>query len=85
MVVTPKEAIKLNAQKDQQQLASLEELIDRELLERYRGQPLSIGIQYPSGKVYDALERRYQAAGWKIKLESDQRDGSYLVFTEAGQ
>ncbi len=83
MVVTPKQAIRLNVEKDQVRLERLEEKIDAEPREGFTGESLYINVEDVRPKVYDELRRRYTAAGWNVKLESDQREGTYFVFAEA--
>jgi hypothetical protein len=82
MVVTPKEAIKFRSAEDRRVAAQLEREIDKHLKENYDGEPEYLHIDYPNDRVFKELKSRYNAAGWNIRLESDQREGDYLVFSE---
>lgn len=83
MVVTPREAIKLNIESDRTQLAKLETTIDAYLRERFDGDRVYVDVEDVRPKVLDEVKRRYVHAGWKVEYTSNQRDGSYLIFQEA--
>lgn len=89
MAITPKQLMALTEQ-DQGRIKNMEAFLDAAIARAFnpttRGDAcVSIprGVQY-GDKMYLELVRRYEAAGWKVKYEADQRDGDYLVFTPKG-
>lgn len=78
MVVRPKDVERLTA-KDEKEVKRLEEMIDAALMEG--NTTINIGF-FPCRKVRDAIMGMYQNAGWDVKYEDDQRDGSYLKFSK---
>ena len=70
-------------QQQAKQVDEYERKIDAELTARYDGGPMSISLAYPSNmRVWDELCRRYEQAGWKLRSESDIKEGkSYLSIS----
>ena len=66
------------------EVKALEERIDQNLSSRTIAKGKSISLDVPSGMTYthfEILKTRYISAGWSdVKLESDQREGSWLSF-----
>jgi hypothetical protein len=66
------------------EVKAFEERIDQNLSSRTIAKGKSISLDVPSGMTYihfEILKTRYISAGWSdVKLESDQREGSWLSF-----
>ncbi|MDP2628956.1 MAG: hypothetical protein Q8P15_03605 [Nanoarchaeota archaeon] len=85
MVVKPSDLEKLT-EEEQKILTEAENEIDENLQRNYK--PLlrdDVCINLPRNiyfgdRVFNEIIRIYQKAGWKIKYESDQRDGNYMRF-----
>jgi hypothetical protein len=85
MAISPKKLLQEITEQEEQTLESLEKKIDADLQKKFNGESVYISV---SGEFYklrkpaqDNLLNRYLAQGWtRIALESDQREGSYLVF-----
>ena len=82
MVITTRELKKRQLEFNKKDLARLEKLIDNALKSEYEYSPLYIQVQYPDLNVFEELKRRYKAAGWNLKVEDDQREGTYIVISE---
>jgi hypothetical protein len=66
------------------EVKNFEDRIDKALSSRSISKGSSISLDLPSGmshKHFELLKTRYISAGWTdVKLESDQREGSWLSF-----
>lgn len=66
------------------QCAELEKKIDAALQRGYQGYGRSITYAWPSDMKRHVVEHvmaKYAAAGWGVRIVSEQRDGDYLEFT----
>lgn len=82
-MISPSEIKKQAIAADQDILTAAERYIDGVLRDAYGMKAESwIAIQ-PAWtlRICEELMRRYQAAGRKVRRESDQRDGDALVFS----
>ncbi len=85
MVVGPKELKRIIEQEDKPKIEQLEAKIDACLKEKFTGQG---GVYVGSGLFSDirpllveTVLEKYRAAGWDVKYDSDQREGSWYTFT----
>ncbi len=83
MVVTPRDALQLNSTREKREVAELEKMIDGYLKENNQGRAIYISVDNVNEKVYREIRQKYLSSGWKVKMESDQREGDYFVFSEA--
>jgi nicotinamidase/pyrazinamidase len=85
MVIKPQELAEKYRQKNATQLARLEHFIDKKLVENFVPENIDgVCIAFERGlaqMTIREIQERYQAAGWTVKYESDQREGDYLRFT----
>lgn len=82
MAITPQEAFQPRPE-EERRAADLEARIDEKLrtIDRHT-RNMTYGV--PSDvnrRVLGMVIRQYEAAGWTVKYESDQREGDYLVFS----
>jgi transketolase len=84
LAVSPDELL-LPTQDELAKAQELEAHIDQELRLLYdqSGQQVSVHVQHWSQRVVRMVKPRYEAAGWKVADEDDQRDGRYLVLKPA--
>ena len=85
MAVNPKKLLEEITQDEEKKLAALEKHIDSVLQESFDGGSAYVNISsdfYSLRKpAQNNLFQRYRKQGWtSIRIESDQREGSYLVF-----
>lgn len=86
MVISPQEAEKVT-QKEADIVSRLEPELDNHLRERYSDCSYgSIIFSYEkcNGLRSGTLEKfldQYRQVGWNVKIEHDQRDGSFISFT----
>ncbi len=89
MVVGPKELKEIIERDDKPKMERLEERIDACLKEKFSGQ----GGVYVGSELFtdvrplliDVVLNKYRAAGWTVKYDSDQREGSVYIFTVASR
>lgn len=84
MAVSPSQCGQLS-NKEQKQVKDLEEKIDEHLQTKYEGEQVwfCVGRSYPGRRVIQAIRDMYDAAGWTMRVEEDQRDpGIFFVFSE---
>lgn len=67
-----------------EEVDSLEKTIDARLASKSITDGGSLSIDYPSSMTsqhFQVLKHRYMLAGWKdVKMQHDQREGSWLEF-----
>lgn len=80
MAISPDEANKLTPE-HVEVLKRQEERIDEYLRATFSGRPVSVDIGGCPGRVLTELVRRYEAAGWSVRVTSDQRDGDILELS----
>jgi len=83
MAITPDEAYKID-DADKQEITRLTTSIDKYIKDCVRsGRPIWVsGDSFGDDKIIrDAIVSAYQAAGWDVTYQSDQRDGSAYQFT----
>jgi hypothetical protein len=76
MALQPQDLEKLNGD-EQCRVDAWEKLIDKELLARKL--TFSFGNETPNEFEQKALRALYK--GWSLQFKSDQRDGSWVVFS----
>jgi hypothetical protein len=82
MAITPDEASRMT-EAEATLADDLEDLIDQHLRAKYEAKG-KIYYHLPpqvSLRVRQEVMRRYEAAGWRVTYECDQRDGDNLGFT----
>ena len=79
MAVTPKQTRELTNE-EKNIVKTLEKRIDEGLMQRRYTFDAKL---FPSINVREKVIQIYEKAGWKVKYESDQREGDYLQFSEA--
>lgn len=83
MTIKPQETRELN-EDEKEEVRRLEKSIDKRLMESDSEYGITVDIQSTRPKVYKELIRMYDLAGWKVRYQSDQRDGDYLLFEVKG-
>lgn len=64
---------------------SIEGRMDRALLD-YAGEPVLVEVPFsPNPKVVREIERRFTAAGWKVKFINDSDEGIAFELSEPAQ
>jgi hypothetical protein len=82
MAVSKAEVSKSLSDSQLAQVDALEDLFDRSLREEYSGKRLLVDVEAGiHDKVKQEVARRYRLAGWKVKFDSNQRDGSWVEFS----
>ena len=84
MVVGPKELEKKIEEIEKNAMAQLERQVDQYLEQNYQGEEILV-----PGRIFEGVRsltmskllRGYHFAGWLVRREDDQREGSYYVFT----
>jgi hypothetical protein len=82
MAITPKEALGSKMEKEAEAIEALEKEIDAKLVAGYNGRG-AVPIHLPNGLgdfVWAEVKKRFEAAGWDVRSEGDQRDGYYWAF-----
>lgn len=91
MVLSPNQARRMAENNHAPTLAKLERTIDATLA-KSGGMAASLSIETGYRGLYDdprndvpnhlieSLLDNYRQAGWKVKMEHDQREGTYLTF-----
>lgn len=62
------------------QAKALEERIDKAILGWPGAGAVYVEVDVLPRIVTDAIARKYEAGGWKVRRHDDQRDGSSLVL-----
>jgi sugar-specific transcriptional regulator TrmB len=79
MAVSKAELTEKLTRDQKRELEKLESQFDKKLREDYSGSEITIGLKnLPHERVQEELKRRYKKAGWKIKFESEQRNGDWV-------
>jgi hypothetical protein len=78
MALSPAEVKAKRELRFQDQLQDLEKKIDEMLM---RG-AFNFSVQGLERGLIEAIKECYEYVGWKVTFISDQRDGSYLSFSE---
>jgi len=85
MVVNPENLVQKIEHHEAQRIAAVEAYIDKTLETAFDGTkaivPGDHGFRGMRDFVLKGLLDRYRAAGWNIKYQSDQREGSWYEFT----
>lgn len=81
MVVTAQRISKQIAKRDKNILKSLEEKIDRAILEQSSEEDFGdpnyyVSVDYLEEKVLDKIKKKYRAAGWYVTYRADSRGES---------
>jgi len=79
MVVTPRDALRLNAE-DRKIVRDLEKRIDIELLKGYSVSFFDESMQ--RRKIREAIVQKYTRVGWDVDYTNNDHDGEYLFFKE---
>lgn len=84
MAIKKSEAVKLSPE-EFKDISRCERHIDEKIRRVYRpGEEVYVDFRElgnPSRREVDAIVARYQEAGWNVKVEHDQREGSYFRFS----
>jgi hypothetical protein len=88
MAITPQQAARITGAQEKAEARKLEKMIDAQLRKEYvPGERVCVdvggyfGDSYLGERTVREIKRIYENAGWNVKYESDQRDGSWFEFT----
>jgi hypothetical protein len=82
MAVKKAELVGIFNESQRREITLLENAIDEKLKKDYAGGVVNVAPgNYPHEKVKQEIIRRYTEAGWKIKFESDQREGPWFSLS----
>jgi hypothetical protein len=84
MAVTPNQVLHVLDEKDKIDIERLEKKLDKALMDGFTGATFTYDASLLdcSPRAAKALVKKYQAAGWSVKLQSCQKDGSFYEFSE---
>jgi hypothetical protein len=88
MTITPSKAREMT-EEERETIGRLEKKIDETIMKEFGNcsSGISYAISQGSGmtrRVVNEITKMYTEAGWNVRYESDQRDGTYLYFTPKG-
>jgi len=79
MAINKAELVHRLTEQQRKETDAFETLIDNRLKADYAGERICVEIKnFLHPKVRREIERRFSQAGWKIKFESDQREGDWV-------
>lgn len=80
MAIKPSEAGQMS-QEDANEIDRIEKLLDEQIARNYiPGRPFNVARLGSNERQDRELKRRYEAAGWSVTYQSDQREGSWWEF-----
>jgi len=73
---------RLNAEDQAKVDAAVPQIITA-LDEKFRGSEVWLGTFGLNNKSFEIVKRMFEAKGWRVRWQSDQRDGDSIVFGKA--